>query len=131
VPLRVGIDLVGVEAIESSLAGHPEQYLRRVYTDREVRDCSGEDGIAPERLAARFAAKEATIKVLRPGVEDALPLTTIEIQSGPDGAPSLHLSGQAAELARAAGIENLQLSVTHEGLQACAVVIAELSDSCR
>ena len=60
-PLRVGIDTVEVAAIEAALAAHGERYLRRVYTSREVADCNGD----PERLAARFAAKEATFKALR------------------------------------------------------------------
>ena len=64
--VRVGIDLVSVQAVQDSLRAHPQAYLARVYTDREVTDCRTADGVDPERLAARFAAKEATLKVLRP-----------------------------------------------------------------
>jgi holo-[acyl-carrier protein] synthase len=131
VSLRVGIDLVCVDSVRDSLSSHAEHYLKRVYTEREVRDCEGPGGVAPERLAARFAAKEAAMKVLRPSSRDALPWTSIEVLSDRDGLACLHLNGPAAELAEAAGVEGLQLSLTHEGLQACAVVIAELSDGCR
>jgi len=67
--VRVGIDLVSVDAVRQSLSEHGEHYLSRVYSEREVRDCTTPSGPDPERLAARFAAKEATLKVLRPGVE--------------------------------------------------------------
>ncbi len=62
-PLRVGIDTVEVAAVEAAIAAHGDRYLERVYTPREVADCNGD----AERLAARFAAKEATFKALRAG----------------------------------------------------------------
>jgi len=131
VPLRVGIDLVNVDAVGESVSAHGEQYLARVYSERELDACRTGAGIALERLAARFAAKEAAMKVLRPGPKDAVPWPSIEVLSAPDGWVSLELGGAAAALAEAAGIEELQLSITHEGSQACAVVIAELRDGCR
>jgi holo-[acyl-carrier protein] synthase len=130
-PLRVGIDLVDVDAVGESLDTHGEQYLARVYTDRELDACRSATGIAVERLAARFAAKEAAMKVLRPSSQDAIPWPSIEVLSAAGGWVSLELGGAAAELAEQAGIEELQLSITHEGTQACAVVIAELRDGCR
>jgi holo-[acyl-carrier protein] synthase len=129
--LRVGIDLVSVGSVEESLQTHAEHYLQRVYTEREVEDCRTADGVAPARLAARFAAKEATIKVLRPGAGEAIPWRSVELRRDSSGAVGLELSGRAAALAEEAGIEDLQVSITHEDLQASAVVIAELRSPCR
>jgi holo-[acyl-carrier protein] synthase len=123
VPLRVGIDLVSVESVRDSVNEHAEHYLRRVYTEREVRDCSKPGGVDPERLAARFAAKEATLKVLRPG-EVGVPWFQIEVRRNPEGSVELELSGAAAALAAEAGLTELALSITHEGGFASAVVIA-------
>jgi holo-[acyl-carrier protein] synthase len=131
VPLRVGIDLASVDSIEESVREHGEHYLKRVYTERELRDCESGSGVLAERLAARFAAKEAAIKVLRPNEQDALPWRSIEVLSAASGSVALQLSGPAAALAAEAGIEDLQLSITHEGPHACAVVIAELRGDCR
>jgi holo-[acyl-carrier protein] synthase len=123
VGVRVGIDLVSVESVRDSIGAHGERYLRRVYTETELRDCSTPAGVDPERLAARFAAKEATLKALRP--DDAgVRLTTIEVRRSPAGWVDLALSGPAAELAAAAGVTELSLSIAHEGGVACAVVIA-------
>ena len=44
-----------------------ERYLERIYTEHELKLCIGEPLVEAASLAARFAAKEATIKVLRPG----------------------------------------------------------------
>lgn len=121
-PLRVGIDLVAVDSVEHAMAEH-EHYLTRVYTERELADCATPGGIAAERLAARFAAKEAALKVLRPS-EQGVPWTAIEVRRDPGGWVGLELSGTAAELAANAGVEDLTLSITHENGFAAAVVVA-------
>jgi hypothetical protein len=66
-PMRVGIDLVAVESVRDSLNTHAYHYLVRVFSEREHQDCTTPTGMDSERLAARFAAKEAALKVLRPG----------------------------------------------------------------
>ncbi len=124
--LKVGVDLVSVAAVEESVTIHAERYLRRVYTSRELCDCVTSSG-APDarRLAARFAAKEATLKVLRDG-DEALPWHQIGVRSDRFGRPSMELSGAAAALARRRGVEALEVSLTHEGQFAAAVVVAQM-----
>jgi len=100
--LRVGTDLVFIDTVRESIEAHAEHYLERVYTDREVEDCRGSNGIDPERLAARFAAKEATLKVLRPR-DQGIPWNSIEVRRDPSGWVELELSGPAAALAADAG----------------------------
>lgn len=130
VGVRVGIDLVSVESVRAALADHGERYLARVFTAREVADCGGAARPAPERLAARFAAKEAAIKVLRPDGE-GVPWTEIEVRREPAGWVALELSGRAAALAVEAGVRELAVSLTHEEGFASAVVIAEIPSSDR
>jgi holo-[acyl-carrier protein] synthase len=124
-PFRVGVDLVAVESVQESIRTHAEHYLTRVYTEREIADCTTPAGVDAQRLAARFAAKEAALKVLRPG-EVGLSLRAIEVRRTPGGWVELELSGPAAALALDAGLENFALSLTHEGGYASAVVIADL-----
>ncbi len=121
VPLRVGIDLASVDAVRESIESHGERYLERVYTAGELADC----GRDPERLAARFAAKEAAIKVLQPAEGEAVPWRTIAVRRRASGAVELELSGEAAELADRAGIRELALSFSHERGCACAIVVAQ------
>jgi holo-[acyl-carrier protein] synthase len=121
--VRVGIDLVSVESVAASISAHGERYLKRVYTERELRDCAGPQGVDPERLAARFAAKEAVLKALRPG-EVGVPLNAIEIRRTPEGWVEVGLIGAAADVAAHVGIEGFALSITHERGLAAAIVMA-------
>lgn len=124
-PLRVGIDLVAVAGVRASVDEHADRYLERVYTEREVADCRTEAGVDATRLAARFAAKEAAMKVLRPGRDDAVPWPEIEIRRDPAGHVDVELSGHAAVLAARADLTALTVSLTHEEGFAIAVVVAE------
>ena len=122
--LSVGIDLVDVADVTESVAVHAERYLERVYTPRELHECRAPDGtVDARRLAARFAAKEATFKALGAG-DDAIPWQSIGVRSGRFGNPSLELTGAAAALAAARGIDELVVSLTHEGFFAAAIVVA-------
>lgn len=123
-PLRVGFDLVSVAAVDDELrAPTRDRYLARVYTEREVADCTTAGVVSAERLAARFAAKEATIKVLQ--VRNVgFSLRDIEVRRTPSGGVDLELAGAVAELARSAGMVELSLSLTHEAGMAGAVVVA-------
>lgn len=128
---RVGIDLVDVAEVRDALSAHGERYLRRVYTTDEVEDCRSEAlGLDPERLAARFAAKEAAIKVLRPDRRTAVPWTGIAVRRHPGGWVDLELRGAAARLADDAGVCRLAVSLSHERGLSCAVVTAHLESPC-
>ncbi len=123
--IQVGLDLVSVDAVAEALHGpNGDRYLSRVYTENEVADCLTSAGVDPERLAARFAAKEATVKVLSIG-DGGVSLRDIEVRRDPSGRVRLVLYGRAAELAAEAGIVNLALSLTHESRFAAAVVVAD------
>ncbi len=123
---RLGIDVVAVEDVEQTLRAHADHYLDRVYTRREIDDSRALSGeIVAERLAARFAAKEAAIKVLRPTRDVAVPWRAIEVARVAGGWVELRLSGRAEALACDAGLESLTASLTHAGSYAAAVVLAE------
>ncbi len=124
-PVRVGIDLVSAESVRESISVHGDRYLERVFSADEVSDCSTATAIDAERLAARFAAKEAAFKVLRVG-DEAVGWREVEVRRDASGWVGLSLTGRAATLASAAGIRDLSLSLTHEKGLAGAVVVAEI-----
>jgi holo-[acyl-carrier protein] synthase len=121
--IRVGTDLVATEEVAWSMGHFGDRYLTRLFTPREIANCRATPFVAADRFAARFAAKEATIKVLRPRV-GWTDFRDIEIESGPGGAPILHLHGEAAALAARAGLFSFSVSLSHERAYACAVVAA-------
>ncbi|HUY16431.1 MAG TPA: holo-ACP synthase [Acidimicrobiales bacterium] len=114
---NVGVDLVDVARFTLALERHP-RLAERLFTEGERRDAKAR----PERLAARFAAKEAVLKTFRVGI-GAAPWRSIEVTTDDAGAPSVVLHAPALELARAAGVETLHLSLTHTQLTAAAFVV--------
>ncbi len=119
--LRVGVDLTRVDDVAESLARFGERYARRLFTEREITDTAGASRAAG--LAARFAAKEATIKALAPA-DDPPPWRSIEVLRGAGGACELRLDGRASQLAAEAGLDTWSVSLCHEGPTAVAVVAA-------
>ena len=131
-PIRVGIDLTSVASVRDSISTHAEHYLDRVYTGGELAECQTPAGLDAERLAARFAVKEAAMKVLRPTEHDAVPWNTIEVRhADASGSVEIELSGRAAELAAESGLGELSASLTHESEFAAAVVVAEMAGGAR
>ncbi len=122
--LRVGADIARVDDVAASLARFGDRYLERVFTPHEIASCTGTPSVMAASLAARFAAKEATIKVLRPA--DLTPAwRTIEVRRSPSGWCELRLSGEAAKLAADADITELAVSLSHDRDIAAAVVLAQ------
>lgn len=119
---RVGIDLVTVAAVTQSIAQFGQRYLHRIYTAQELADCGGEQSPSPMRLAARFAAKEAALKVLRPH-QHWYDWRHIEIKRSQGGWVELQLHGAAALQAAQQGLQSFSVSLSHEREYAVAVVI--------
>lgn len=128
--VRVGIDLVQVSRITESLERFGDRFLHRVFTEREVEFATAVPERTAERLAARFAAKEATMKAIGL-LEEPLSWRDIEVCRGPSGDCTVSLRGTAQRAAGMAGVADLALSMSHEGDYATAVVIARLNDSLR
>lgn len=122
--LRVGIDLVQISRIGDSVERFGEKFLTRIFTADEIAYASGSPACRNERLAARFAAKEATMKALAL-TDRGVRWTDIEVMRAANGDVSLRLHGAAELAARARGVVEMALSVSHEGDYATAVVIAQ------
>lgn len=117
-----GIDLVNLAAFASLHRTGGQAFLENGWTDTERHDAQG----SLERLAARWAAKEAVMKALRCGLGDLDPLD-IEVLSEPDGAPRVVLHRNALAAAAALGIARWHVSLCHEDGWAAALAIAERS----
>lgn len=117
---RAGCDLQPVDVVSDAIRDFGARYLDRVYTPAE--QASYATGGAAS-LAARFAAKEAVLKLI--GTADGVDLRSVEITtpSGAGGRPQVHLSGRARELAQDAGIADIDISLSHTGDLAMAVAV--------
>ena len=120
-----GIDISEVGRIRNSLERFGERFLHHVYTPGEIAYCQARRIRSAESYAARFAAKEATAKALGTGIGRGVMWKEIEVQRLQGHAPTLRLSGRAAEWASYLGVRNISLSLTHTAEIAMAFVTME------
>jgi len=117
---EVGIDLIDVDRIVAVLERYPDRFRQRILTPSEDRYCRGR----PERIAGRWAAKEAVSKVLGLGVR-GVGWREIEILPNRAGQPQVYLHGRASARADALGLGVVTVSISHERRMAVGVAMAD------
>ena len=121
--VEVGVDLVAIDDVDAALATHGRRYKARLFTVREQADCDARGAAAGASYAARFAAKEAVLKVLAPD-DVRPPWTDIEVVRRASGACSVRLHGAGQRLARRRRLAGWSVSLGHEAGVAIAMVAA-------
>jgi holo-[acyl-carrier protein] synthase len=124
VTLSTGIDVIEIDRIAQARARWGDRFLNRVYTERELAYCRDK----AQRLAGRFASKEATSKVLGIGVRH-IRWRDIEILPDVRGKPHVHLHGRAATIADRMGFSGFDVSITHSRSDAVVVVVGWIETS--
>lgn len=119
-----GIDIAEVPRIRKAIEDFGERFLRRIYTEEEIRYCDTKANRV-ERYAARFAAKEAAMKALGTGWNHGVRWRDVEVSRRPGGRPTMTFHGKAGEIAASLGVKNVALSLSHTAEQAIAQVILE------
>jgi holo-[acyl-carrier protein] synthase len=122
--IGLGTDLVGVARIAGVYHRHGEHFLARTYNAAERAYCLAARDPA-ERLAARWAAKEACMKALGTGWAKGVGFTDISFLADAAGVPRLHLAGGALRVAERLGAGHWHCSVSHSDGFAIAVVVLE------
>jgi len=118
-----GIDLVDFPRIEKMVEQHGKRFLDRVFTIVEQGYArTNKNGI--EKLAGRFAAKEAILKLIGTGWRGKIAWTDIEIVNNPSGQPRVTLSGEVEIIANRLGIDHISVSITHTANFAIASAVA-------
>jgi holo-[acyl-carrier protein] synthase len=113
-----------ITRVGEAIKRHGRSFLERIFTLSEIAYCERHRD-AVERYAARFAAKEATMKALGTGWGRGVRWRDIEVARKPGGRPTIVLHGVAREHAERMGARNISLSITHSGNFALAEVILE------
>lgn len=110
----IGIDVCPVERFAD--AAERPGLLARVFTPAEI-------DTSMNRMAGRFAAKEALAKAL--GAPAGLSWHDVEVRKDEWGKPYFVYGGTVAERIGAMGIATVHLSITHDAGIAAAVVVCE------
>ena len=119
-----GIDIAEVPRIAEVIARYGDRFLRKIFTEGEIRYCSSKANRV-ERFAARFAAKEAAMKALGTGWNHGVRFRDVEVSRQPGKRPTITFHGKAAEFAAKLGAKNIALSLSHTAEKAIAQVILE------
>ncbi|MGW8183799.1 MAG: LpxL/LpxP family acyltransferase [Burkholderiales bacterium] len=120
-----GIDSVEIARVERLLRETPPEDLLKLFSAEELRD-SGEGPGRAASLAARFAAKEACLKLFpRETALNAIVAADFSVERDSYGAPRLACSPAAADVLARHRIERIGLSLTHDATTASAVALAE------
>jgi holo-[acyl-carrier protein] synthase len=120
----LGADIAEVDRIEAAIARHGRAFIERVFTPQEIAYCERHRARG-ERYAARFAAKEATMKALGTGWRLGVRWVDIEVTRLASGRPTIELRGAARQHAERMGVSRIHVSLTHSGNIAFAEVIFE------
>lgn len=115
----IGVDVVAIDLVRRHTGANPA-FAEAAFTDNERTDCAGR----PDRLAARWAAKEAVMKALGTGLGTVDP-HDVEIVRANGGQPQVVLRRAAEAAAVTAGVDRVHVSVSHDGPHAIAFAIAE------
>lgn len=118
-----GVDIIEIERVQRALDRHGDRFLKRVYTKLEAAFCRGR----VNELAARFAAKEAVMKVLGTGAR-GVAWREIEVIPNHRGKPLVYLHGRARERAEYIQLTSLDISLTHSNGHAVAFAVGQSRD---
>jgi holo-[acyl-carrier protein] synthase len=118
-----GIDLVDIAELQQWIDDPRNPLIPRCFVQAEL-DEIGNGTNRTERLAGRFAAKEAVLKALGTGFGAGVAFADIMIHRPPGAAPQVRLSGGAERVATALGVTDWRLSISHAGGLAMASVVA-------
>lgn len=115
----IGVDIVPIDRVRRHTTANPA-FAFDAFTPRELTQSAE----SPERLAGRWAAKEAVMKALGTGLGTVDP-HDIEIIGTDAGQPYVELHRAAATTAAAAGVSRIHVSISHDGGHAIAFAVTE------
>jgi holo-[acyl-carrier protein] synthase len=121
--LGICTEITECPRIGKMIEQHGELFLRRVFTDREIRCCQAKKR-ALEHFAARWAAKEAIFKAIGTGPSRGIGWTDIEVRSQSGGRLTAHLRGGARDWTSRRGIRDVLITISHCRTYATAYALA-------
>ena len=119
--IGVGVDIVEVNRIEAAIGKFGNRFLKKIYTDTEIKYCNTGKA-ACQHFAGKFAAKEAVYKTLN--IDCVVKWTEIEIKNLKQGRPRVVLHGKVAKMAKEKRIKKILISISHIKASAVASAVA-------
>lgn len=117
--VRAGVDRVEIDEFQHTVEVAGDAFVERILTQGEIAHCAGR----VDRLATRFAVKEAVSKMLGTGMR-GLSWGEIEVVTSAEGEPHLVLHDRARARADTLGVTSIGVSMAHTAVAAEAFVVA-------
>ena len=128
--IKIGTDLCDPKRIEKILRRYGKKFIARILTTEEQNYLEfdfNQKKLKPsinDRIAARYAAKEAVAKALGTGIGKEVSFQDILILKHENSsAPYIKLVNNAAKIAEGLGLNEWDISISHEKNMSIAVVI--------
>ncbi|HEX9303945.1 MAG TPA: holo-ACP synthase [Thermoanaerobaculia bacterium] len=118
----LGLDLTEVDRVAGVLERWGDRFVRRIFRPGELSRSRRHPRARAEHVAGRFAAKEAAMKALGIGWR-GLAFRDVEVGRDPRGKPTLSFHGRALDRSRELRVASTEVSITHTGTMAAAVVL--------
>ena len=112
----IGIDIIEIDRVKSAVKKYGKNFLRRIFTERELKYCSNRKVYKFPEMAARFAAKEAYSKAIGTGIV-GIKFMEIEVVNNKNGKPHIAVRGKMRS--------NIHVSLSHSQNYAVASVVVE------
>lgn len=117
----IGVDIVDVGRIRTTIEAQGEAFLDKVFTERERQYCQSKT-YPHQHYAARFAAKEAVSKAMQTGWSGKFRWKDVEVVNEESGAPKIAVSN---EVAKTLATSRIHLSLSHAENTVVAFAIIE------
>lgn len=116
--IKTGIDILKIDRIIEKAQN--EQFMINTFTDAEIscskkRSSNVSQNKKYQTLAGIYCAKEAVLKALGVGIEKLEYLKQVEITHESSGRPKVCISGRLLNIIQEIGIENIDISISHDG----------------
>ncbi|OQX83893.1 hypothetical protein B6D60_09935 [candidate division KSB1 bacterium 4484_87] len=122
--IGIGVDIVNVSRLKASVERFGDRFLKRVFTARELQDCLG-NANQFEKLAARFAAKEAVVKAIGIGLRNGITWQDVEVRNDGMGKPEIHSYGKCKQMLHVLSVSRMHVSLSHDTDTAIAMIVLE------
>lgn len=121
--IKIGTDICNVRRVSRAYSRFGRRFLNRILTPSEIAYVTSQPRHTVDRIAGRFAAKEAAVKALGTGWR-GVSWKEIEITREKSGRPTITLHGRAARIASEFHLDHWEVSLSHDTDYAQATVIA-------
>ena len=114
--IKSGIDIIEVDRIKKSIEDLGENFIKRIYTDQEIKYCESKNKNKYQHYAARFAVKEAAFKAISTLLKDKYSISwkNIETIDDKEGKPNIRFVSLTKEIEKQLNkITSIDVIISH------------------